>query len=211
MLAIGLLGALASLLYWSSPTTPVVPPHTLVNLTHVIPNLVCDVKYATTDNFTGQVLYPSAECYLLEHVAHALADVQTELNSYGYGLKVWDAYRPLSVQRIMFETVQGTPQEMYVANPKMGGKHTRGTAVDVTLIFLKSGKEVPMPTPFDDFTERAWRTSTDCPYRTQVNRRFLENFMHKHGFVGLPHEWWHFDYQDWQDHEPLDIPFDKLT
>ncbi|MGE0009810.1 MAG: M15 family metallopeptidase [Candidatus Babeliales bacterium] len=203
MFALGLFGTLATLFSWFTPAQE----HTLVQVKQIIPNIVVDIKYATPDNFTGKVLYPSAECYLLQHVALALADVQKELNANGYGLKIWDGYRPLSVQKIMWNVVQGTPQEKYVANPAMGGKHTRGTAVDLTLVYLATGHEVEMPTLFDDLTERAWRSSTDCPYRCQVNRRYLENIMHAHGFVGLPHEWWHFDYQDWQDHKPLDINF----
>lgn len=75
---------------------------------------------------------------------------------------------------------------------------------------MATGHEVEMPTAFDDFTERAWRSSNDFPYRCQVNRRYLEETMKAHGFIGLPQEWWHFDYQDWQDHDPLAINFNDL-
>lgn len=208
MFALGIFGALASLFHWN--TVVQTPDHGLSNLKKTIPTIVIDMKYATKNNFTGKVLYPSSQCFLLNHVALALADVQNDLNTQGFGLKVWDAYRPFSVQQVMWDAVKDTPNEKYVANPSMGGKHTRGTAVDVTLVYLKTGHEVEMPTGFDDFTERASRTSTDCPYRTQVNRRLLTKAMETHGFVGLPHEWWHFDYQDWQEHLPLDIRFDEL-
>ncbi len=208
MFALSFFGAIAAWFSWFQSTPP--HDHHLVRVQNVIPSIVIDIKYATNDNFTGQVLYPSAECYLLEHVANALKEVQDELNAQGFGLKIWDAYRPFSVQKIMWDVVKDTPNQQYVANPAMGGKHTRGTAVDLTLVFLSTGHELPMPTPFDDFTERAWRASMDCSYVAQVNRRLLETVMHKHGFVGIPHEWWHFDYQDWRDHEPLDIDFDAL-
>lgn len=108
--------------------------HDLVNVHEIIPTICCDIRYATKNNFTKQVIYNSDACYLKKEVALALKKVQWELAAQGLGLKIWDAYRPVSAQRKLWEVV---PDERYVGNPEKGGRHTRGTAVDVTLIRLK--------------------------------------------------------------------------
>ncbi|MGC3960422.1 MAG: M15 family metallopeptidase [Verrucomicrobiota bacterium] len=178
-------------------------PDDLVDVQKVIPDVVLDIRYATTNNFTGQKLYPFAKCYLRRAAAEKLAAVQTELKPLGYGLKIYDGYRPLSVQRKMWEVF---PQPGYVADPKKGSRHNRGAAVDVTLIRLSDGGELSMPTPYDDFTERAHRNFMDLPAEAIQNRGLLERVMTEHGFVGLPTEWWHFDDANWRDHPLLDIP-----
>lgn len=177
-------------------------PDDLVDLEKAIPGIVLDIRYATTNNFTGQKLYPSAHCYLRRAAAEKLAAAQKEFATHGYGLKIFDGYRPLSVQRKMWEVF---PQPGYVADPKKGSRHNRGAAVDVTLIRLADGAELPMPTPYDDFTERAHRNFKDLPDETIRNRDLLEQVLTKHGFVGLPTEWWHFDDKDWRNYPLLDI------
>lgn len=178
-------------------------PDELVDLEKTIPGIVLDIHYATTNNFTGQRLYPSALCYLRHATAEKLAAAQVELKPLGYGLKIYDGYRPLSVQRKMWEVF---PQPGYVADPKKGSRHNRGAAVDVTLIRLADGSELPMPTPYDDFTERAHGNFMDLPAETIQNRELLERVLVKQGFVGLPTEWWHFDDRDWRNYPLLDIP-----
>jgi D-alanyl-D-alanine dipeptidase len=101
---------------------------------------------------------------------------------------------------------EAVPQPGYVANPAKGSRHNRGAAVDVTLIRLADGSEVPMPTPFDDFTERAHRHYTNLPPEIIANRALLEGVLTRHGFVGLPTEWWHFDDRDWSQYPLLDVP-----
>lgn len=177
-------------------------PADLVDVQKIVPGVVLDIRYATTNNFTGQRLYPFAQCYLRRATAEKLAAAQAELKSLGYGLKIYDGYRPLSVQRKMWEVF---PQPGYVADPKKGSRHNRGAAVDVTLIRLTDKAELPMPTPYDDFTERAHRKFTDLPEAVIANRELLEKVLIKHGFVGLPTEWWHFDDKDWQNYPLLDI------
>lgn len=176
----------------------------LVNVKDVIPTILLDIRYATTNNFTNQVIYKSAQCYLRPDVAQALLNVQNELQPMGYGLKIWDAYRPLSAQWKLWNIV---PDERYVSDPRKGGRHTRATAVDVTLISLEDGSELEMPTEFDDFTEKAWRTyeGSDVSDQARTNMKFLESVMEKQGFKGLETEWWHFDYQNWQEYDVLDI------
>ena len=174
----------------------------LVELKRTIPNLVLDIRYATTNNFTGQQLYPHARCFLHRAPAKKLRAVQTELAQSGLGLKIFDGYRPLSVQRKMWAVF---PQPGYVADPKKGSRHNRGAAVDVTVIRLSDGSELAMPTPYDDFTEQAHRDFKQLPEEVIRNRQLLEAVMTRHGFEGLPTEWWHFDDRDWPNYPLLDV------
>ena len=194
---------LAASTAWSAPER-----HHLVPLETVQPPCLPEVRYATRHNFTGRVLYPLPRVFLHRDAARALTRVQRDLQKRGLGLKVWDAYRPLSVQRKMWNLIR---DERYVSNPaKNKGRHTRGTAVDVTLVD-KLGRELPMPSDFDDFSERAHRDYQGGSAEQRRNRQLLEDVMKKHGFVGYPTEWWHFDLKNWKDYPPLDIPIDTLA
>ena len=174
----------------------------LVDLERAIPHLRLDIRYATTNNFTGQQLYPEARCFLRRAPAKKLRAVQAELARSGLGLKIFDGYRPLSVQRKMWAVF---PHPGYVADPRKGSRHNRGAAVDVTLICLADGQELLMPTPYDDFTERAHRNFMALPAEAIRNREQLEQVMRRHGFEGLPTEWWHFDATDWKSYPLLDV------
>ena len=167
-----------------------------------------DVRYATTTNFMGKQLYPEGRCLLREETARKLLAANKELEGSGLALKVYDCYRPLSVPRQMWEIV---PDERYVANPAKGSRHNRGAAVDLTLVDAVSGAEVWMPTPYDDFTVQAHRDFNDLPAEPIANRRKLQELMARHGFTGLPTEWWHFDDADWERYEVLDIPFESVA
>lgn len=179
----------------------------LIDLEKFIPSIVFDVKYATTDNFTGKQLYPYPKAYLRYPAAVALRNVQKELNQAGLGLKVWDAYRPYTITVLMWDYVQ---DPRYVADPRNGSRHNRGCAVDVTLIDLETGKELPMPTEYDDFTEKAHLDFDDLPDDILANRALLIEVMQQHGFDPLPSEWWHFDYTDWRSFDLMDVSFDDL-
>lgn len=179
----------------------------LVDLSKLDAGFRFDLRYATPDNFTKVTLYPVARAYLHRSVAEALVKVQQELAAQGLGLKIFDAYRPLSVQQRMWDLIH---DDRYVSNPALNaGRHTRGTAVDITLVD-KDGKELPMPTPFDDFTERAHRDAAGIPAEAARNSKRLEEIMQKHGFLPYPFEWWHFDFHDWKSHPPLDVPIEQL-
>ena len=178
----------------------------LVDLEKFIPGIVLDIRYATTNNFTGQKLYPVARCCLRREPAENLKAVQEELRGMGLALKIFDGYRPLSVQRKMWAVY---PHPDFVADPAKGSRHNRGAAVDLTLIKL-DGAEVPMPTPFDDFTEKAHRNYTNLPPEIIQNRALLETVMQKHNFRGLDTEWWHFDFKDWQKYGLLDIDYSEI-
>ena len=186
-------------------------PDQLVDIQKIIPTIKLDIRYATTNNFTGKAVYPVAtgspvKCFLQKPVALALKKVQEELATLDLSLKVFDGYRPLSVQYKFWQLV---PDERYVADPKKGSRHNRGCAVDVTLIKL-DGSEVIMPTEFDDFTERAHSNYMNLPKEAIANRKTLRDVMERHGFTVLATEWWHFDYNGWMQYPILDIPLEKL-
>lgn len=179
----------------------------LVDVQKFIPGIVLDIRYATTNNFMRQAVYPSAECYLRKSTATKLKAVQQEFAKMGLGIKIFDGYRPLSAQRKLWAIV---PDERYVANPAKGSKHNRGGAVDITLIDRRTGEELFMPTGYDDFTEKAHRQCKDLPEQAIRHRELLRYVMQKHGFRGIDHEWWHFDDVDWRDYAILDINFDEM-
>ena len=183
--------------------------HSLVQIQDIVPNIALDLRYATTHNITGRVLYPLARAYVLREVADGLAKVQDELAASGLGLKVWDAYRPLSVSLALWE-VTLEAEKKYVADPSLGSVHNRGCAVDVTLIDLATGQEVSMPSAFDDFSERAWPSYKDAPRHNLDMRDLLIKTMENHGFTVNPHEWWHFDWNDWAKYPVLDTPIEAL-
>lgn len=164
----------------------------LVDIKNEIPGILIDLKYASTDNFTGKVIYDFNECKLVPQAVQCLKQVQSELHQMGLGLKVWDAYRPMSAQWKLWNLVQ---DERYVSDPRKGGRHTRGTAVDVTLV--RGDVELAMPTGFDDFSEKAWKNYAGEKEAVR-NRELLITIMEKNGFAGIDSEWWHFDLINWK-------------
>ncbi|MBU4269784.1 M15 family metallopeptidase [Candidatus Dependentiae bacterium] len=182
----------------------------LVEVIKVNPNIKLDIRYATKNNFTGKVVYPSARCFLHEELVKELDLIQKELEKEGLSLKIYDGYRPLSVQKIFWEIY---PVEGFVANPYKNGasKHNRGTAVDLTLVDLKTDKELEMPSDFDEFTQRAHRDYSKMTSEiAKKNCKKLEDLMQAHGFIGVPTEWWHYNWKDWEQYPVLDIDFDKI-
>ena len=183
----------------------------LVDVTKLDPSIVLDIRYATADNFTGQPVYPAAKCFLRHDVAQRVAAAQASLKAQGLGLKVFDCYRPFSIQKKFWALV---PNEDYVAKPveqygrpAQGSKHNRGAAVDLTLIDA-AGRELVMPTGFDDFSEKAGRSYAGNSPEAQANMKKLEAAMAAQGFTPLPSEWWHFDGPGWQAYDLLDAPID---
>ena len=142
-----------------------------VNIKSLSNDFILDIKYATADNFLKQAVYDCGECYLREATAKALLAAQKEFVKRGYSLKLFDCYRPLSVQKKMWKILPGTH---YVANPAKGSKHNRGAAVDLTLVDIATGKELDMGTPFDTFSPRAHHTYTQLPKEVLDNRKLLK-------------------------------------
>ncbi|MEW6495588.1 MAG: M15 family metallopeptidase [Cyanobacteriota bacterium] len=178
----------------------------LIDIRTLNPNILLDIRYATTNNFLKRPLYSKARCVLRGAAARRLAQVQKELETKGLGLKVYDCYRPLSVQKLMWQV---KPDSRYVANPKYGSRHNRGAAVDLTLVD-RNGKELEMPTGFDDFTTRAHRDYKGGSTQARKNSQVLENAMKKYGFIPLPTEWWHFDAPGWDNYAILDVGFGEI-
>ena len=172
----------------------------LVELIEISPQILLDIRYATAQNFTGQAVYKSARCFLLKNCAERLDRVQKKLEKKGLGLKVFDGYRPLSVQKIFWNLV---PDPRYVADPADGSRHNRGASVDLTLV--KNGAEVVMPTEFDDFSEKAAHSYPNASKEANENRITLLKAMEDEGFISYEGEWWHYDDPDWKDYPILDI------
>jgi len=137
----------------------------------------------------------------------ALDTIQKELEMIGLSLKVFDGYRPLSVQKKMWKIL---PDDRYVANPKKGSRHNRGMAVDLTLVDTK-GNLLPMPTEFDSFSKKAHQNFQELPDDVKLNRWILKTIMEKHGFKSISTEWWHYDYKGWKSYNILDKSFEELN
>lgn len=193
---------------WAATARPAEPvEHELVNIAALPNPPLLDVRYATVFNFTKDQLYPGPVVFLHRDAARALEKASAALREKGFALRVFDGYRPLHVQQKMWDIVR---DERYVSNPAVNrGRHTRGTAVDVSLADLM-GNPVPMPSGFDDFTERAHRDFGGSTPEEKANSKLLEEVMRAHGFVGYPTEWWHFDLADWKTYPVLDISIKEL-
>lgn len=166
-----------------------------------------DVRYATQYNFTGAKLYPAPAAWLRPEAAKALQTAGEILKKQGYGIRVLDAYRPLSVQQKMWDLIR---DERYVSDPSVNqGRHTRGTAVDVSLADLM-GNPLPMPSGFDDFSEKAHRDFSGASPEELRNKKTLEDAMVAAGFEPFPTEWWHYDLRGWREYPALDISVEAL-
>eukprot|EP00899_Mesostigma_viride_P016501 jgi/Mesvir1/24852/Mv22088-RA.1 len=183
----------------------------LVDAKALCPDLVLDIRYATANNFLRQAVYPevaASVCLLRPCVASQLIAAHATLQSLGYGLKVFDAYRPPMVQSRMWEIL---PDPRYVGRPGgKGSNHNRGAAVDVSLV-ARGGEELDMPTDFDDFSERAHKSFHKLPRHVKHHRQVLHAAMEKHGFIGLDMEWWHFDVVEAFKHDVIDECFTRLV
>lgn len=181
----------------------------MLELKKIIPGIVYDLRYATVNNFMRRLMYPAGtkETYLRLLPAKALARVQAELNASGLGLKIYDAYRPYAVTEKFWELVK---DERYVAHPAKGSGHNRGVAVDLTIIDLKTKKELDMGTGYDDFTDTAHHSFTNLSKTILTNRKMLKDLMEKHGFRMYNEEWWHYSWPDASRYAILDLPFKKF-
>lgn len=172
-----------------------------------IRGIYLDIRYATINNFTGKVIYLSPRAFARMPVFDALQKVQDSLSHFMIGLKIYDAYRPYAASLKFFEVY---PDTNFVANPRNGSRHNRGCAVDLTLVELSTGKELPMPTEYDNFTEKAHPDYKDLPDTVLTNRKLLFGIMEHFGFSYYPTEWWHFDYKGWEKYKLLDLTFEEL-
>jgi len=167
-----------------------------------------EIRYATTCNFTGERLYPFPAAYVRKELIPCLEAVQRDLAAKGFALKIYDGYRPLPVQQKMWDLIR---DERFVSNPAVNrGRHTRGTAVDVSLVD-SHGKPVPMPSDFDEFSPRAAVSFSGGTLEERRNRDLLQRVMTRHGFLSYPDEWWHFDFKGWDKYPPMTVGFQSLA
>jgi D-alanyl-D-alanine dipeptidase len=181
----------------------------LVELVKLDSTIKLDVRYATTENFLGRPVYKEARAFLQRPAAEALMRANRKLREKGYGLLVFDGYRPWSVTKLFWDS---TPQDKkrFVADPSQGSRHNRGCAVDLTLYDLRSGREVNMPSGYDEFTDRAYPNYSGGTEEQRRMREMLREAMESEGFTIYEFEWWHFDYKDWKQYAILDISFDQI-
>jgi D-alanyl-D-alanine dipeptidase len=183
------------------------PETRLVEIRKYVPDIVLDIRYATTNNFTHHQMYKEARAFARLPVVLALKQVEADLKPKGLGIKIFDAYRPYAITVKFYEVAHDTN---FVADPRKGSKHNRGCAVDMTLVDLKTGKELDMPTGFDSFSKKAASAYADLPKIEVDNRAMLKNAMEARGFKEIPTEWWHFDFKGWSHYPLLDIPFSEI-
>jgi D-alanyl-D-alanine dipeptidase len=206
MLSIALATAVSA---WPGDTMP----EDFVDATRVVPGLVVDMRYAGSFNFVGRPIdgYEAPLCILTRQAAEALAEVQAELQDYGLGLKVFDCYRPAravadfvrwaedesdtEMKATFYPDVDKSElfAEGYIAE-RSG--HSRGSTVDLTLVYLPFASDVPMGTGFDFFSTRSWPTDAEQPSEVRANRLLLSSVMRRHGFEPYEYEWWHFTLAD---------------
>ena len=179
----------------------------LIDLEKFIPGIVLDIQYATANNFTKEKIYTLSKAYARKPVAEGLKNAQAEFAKQGVGIKIFDAYRPYSATVKFYEVYKDTT---YVASPYRGSRHNRGCAIDMTLVDLKTGKELVMPTEFDSFKREAWPSTPVSDPIVKKNRELIISIMSKHGFKVNSSEWWHFDFRGWEKFEVLDIDFEDL-
>jgi zinc D-Ala-D-Ala dipeptidase len=181
----------------------------LVELTTLDPTIRLDIRYATTRNLLGTPLYSEARAFMQRPAAEALARVARALAPEGYGLLVYDAYRPWYVTRIFWDAL---PPELhrFVADPAEGSRHNRGCAVDLTLYDLKTGRPVPMPSLYDETSERAYPSYTGGTAGQRRMRDLLRRHMEAQGFSVYEFEWWHYDYRDWKSYRIENVRFEDI-
>jgi serine beta-lactamase-like protein LACTB len=183
-------------------------PH-LVELIKLDPFLKLDIRYASERNFLGTPLYTSAKAFLQKPAAEALVRAHSRLGKHGYGILIYDAYRPWHVTK-MFWDATPAKSKSFVADPMQGSRHNRGCAVDIGMYDRATGKPVAMLTDHDEFTDRAYPDYLGGTSLERWHRDLLRETMEAEGFSVFPLEWWHFDYRDWRSYPILNVPFEEV-
>lgn len=184
-------------------------PTDLVELTKLDTSIHLDIRYATNNNFVGRPVYKEARAFLQRSAAEALVKANASLKPLGYGLLIFDGYRPWSVTKLFWE-VTPADKKQFVANPAKGSKHNRGCAVDLSLYDLATGKEIEMTGAYDEMTERSYPNYTGGTEQQRKMRDLLRSKMEVQGFTVYEYEWWHFDYKDWKQYRITNVPFYEI-
>jgi D-alanyl-D-alanine dipeptidase len=184
-------------------------PPDLVDLTTYDPTIKLDIRYATSRNFLGTPVYSEARAFLQRPAAESLARASAKLRTRGYGLLIYDAYRPWYGTKIFWNATP-TDKKIFVANPAEGSRHNRGCAVDLTLYDLKTGDPMEMTGGYDEMSKRSYASYPGGTALQRLHRELLREAMQSEGFDVYPFEWWHFDYRNWQRYPILNLAFEQL-
>ena len=193
------------------------PPHEsgtfketdLVELVKLDTSFHLDIRYATNNNLAGKPVYTEARAFLQRPAAEALVNANKELKPLGYGLLIFDGYRPWSVTKLFWD-ITPDDKKQFVANPKEGSKHNRGCAIDLSLYEIASGKEVQMTGVYDEMSERSYPYYTGGTEEQRKMRDLLRTKMEANGFTVYDYEWWHFDFKDWKSYRIGNIQFSEI-
>jgi D-alanyl-D-alanine dipeptidase len=207
---------LASILFLSAALAQGPPVETgpfrqpdLVELVKLDPTIKLDIRYATKNNFLGKAVYKQPRAFLQRPAAEALVRVNQSLRKSGYGLVVFDGYRPWAVTKVFWD-VTPADKKIFVADPSKGSRHNRGCAVDLSLFDLQTGAEVKMPSEYDEMTERAHINYECATPESKRLRELLRAAMAAEGFGVYEPEWWHYDYKDWKEYPITNVKFSKM-
>ena len=181
----------------------------LVELVKLDRSIRLDVRYATSNNFVGRPVYTEGRVFLQRPAAEALVRVRRALRKHGYGLVVFDGYRPWHVTKLFWDLTPEDKKE-FVADPSKGSRHNRGCAVDLTLFDLRTGRQVSMPSEYDDFSERAHINYAGGTQEQRRLRDLLRSAMEAEGFSVYEPEWWHYDYKDWREYPIINLSFSEI-
>ncbi|HEX8354904.1 MAG TPA: M15 family metallopeptidase [Pyrinomonadaceae bacterium] len=181
----------------------------LVELRKLDRSIKLDVRYATANNFARRAVYAEARVFLQRPAAEALVRAARALRKKGYGLAVFDGYRPWSVTKLFWD-ITPADKKQFVADPSKGSRHNRGCAVDLTLYDLKTGRQVSMPGEYDEMSERSHADYAGGTPEQRRLRDLLRSAMEAEGFNVYAPEWWHFDYKDWRQYPILNISFSEI-
>jgi D-alanyl-D-alanine dipeptidase len=181
----------------------------LVELIKLDPSFKLDIRYATNNNLVGKPVYTEARAFLQRPAAMQLVAVNKELKSLGYGLIIFDGYRPWSVTKTFWD-ITSKENKKFVANPKDGSRHNRGCAIDLSLYDLETGKPVVMTGDYDEMTERSYPNYKGGTVEQREMRDLLRSIMETHGFKVYEYEWWHFDFQGWEEYRIQNIQFSEI-
>ena len=193
------------------------PPHEtgtfkktdLVELTKLDTSIHLDIRYATSNNLVGRPVYTEARAFLQRPAAEALVKANAAFKQLGYGVLVFDGYRPWAVTKIFWD-VTSTENKKFVADPKKGSRHNRGCAVDMSLYDLKTGKEIEMTGVYDEMSERSYPHYAGGTEQQRKMRDLLRTIMETNGFTVYEFEWWHFDFNDWKSYGITNVPFSEI-
>lgn len=182
----------------------------LVELIKLDSTIKLDIRYATNNNLVGKPVYTEARAFLQRPAAEALVKINASLKPLGYGLLVFDGYRPWSVTKLFWD-ITAEENKKFVANPKKGSRHNRGCAVDLSLYDLTTGKEIEMTGVYDEMSERSYPDYKGGTETQRNMRDLLRSKMEANGFTVYPYEWWHFDFNGWEQYRISNIPFSEIN